>query len=332
MASTTSEQKRRVIGGKGTSLAYGRAERVFHRSDMPPHAQASREEVLRFRRHGPTHAWTTSTALPGIEYPHKDKLRTQIFKHDPTEYEYNFRAEVLPKGRPAAADLFGRTTAVQLRGSHFKRVQEMSVHPALDEAPPWRSSTLYTHAQHAESYSSLMEAAKRSTMRSTSRLADHVSAVAREAEFMAELRQTRSALAGAVSHAMAASTAASVPHYAQPTQMQVFKRMQASASTPLLGASPPTGSDVHRRTKGQLEDDLGMQHIGRPKRSTSTGRFIKRYFHEGVYGALPMGGAPGAAAEAEPTFGWSCCGSSDPRARGCSVATLNPERYCFDSI
>ena len=138
--------KRRVrVGSIHTQLNYDRVtERATHVSEMPAAAQAAREAKAAMKL-ADASRWRseTSTARP------LERRSMENFRCDPTEYEFNFRAEELPRNRPVVIDAFGTLRRVLLERSdgHFHRTAEMPVHSALAGREAWHSGTLVPYAE-----------------------------------------------------------------------------------------------------------------------------------------------------------------------------------------
>ena len=123
------------VGSCHTQLHYSLTERATHASEMPAPARAAREAVAGMRSQD-LKRWHGETSTFSVPAPRS----MQNFAMDPTEYKYNFRAEVLPEPRPVLIDSFGTVKKV-IFDSHFHRTAEMPVHPGLEGKAAWSSAT-----------------------------------------------------------------------------------------------------------------------------------------------------------------------------------------------
>ena len=121
------------VGSCHTQLNYSLSERATHASEMPAPARAAREAVAGMRSQDLKrwHGETSTFSVPVYR-------SMQNFDKDPTEYKYNYRAEVLPAPRPVLIDSFGTVKKVFF-DSHFHRTAEMPVHPGLEGKAAWSS-------------------------------------------------------------------------------------------------------------------------------------------------------------------------------------------------
>ena len=102
---------RQRVGSSHAPVNYTKAERAFHASDVPARAREAVVEINLALPERNATRWKSETSL-GRHYT--ERKARQISAFDQTEYEYNFRAEVLPKPRPVETDTFGRIKRVVL--------------------------------------------------------------------------------------------------------------------------------------------------------------------------------------------------------------------------
>ena len=132
------------VGSIHTQLSYDRvAEAALHRSEMPAPARAARAAKAAMRAADAVR-WKSETST--FRVPERRSMEN--FAHDPTEYTYNARAEVLPKSRPVLIDAFGTIKKVFF-DNHFNRELEMPVHGALADKARWDLSTQWSFAERA---------------------------------------------------------------------------------------------------------------------------------------------------------------------------------------
>jgi hypothetical protein len=104
-------RRKATVGSHGTAVDYAKDERVFHSKDMPGRARDARLQVKQSMADAVNkRVWNTSVQVPCV----LDKRTMRNFEFDPSEYDYNFRAEELPESRPVVKDVFGRTTSLVL--------------------------------------------------------------------------------------------------------------------------------------------------------------------------------------------------------------------------
>lgn len=146
------------IGSVHSKLNYKTGETVFHKDDVPQDKRERKAQVIRSKFSKVLSCsqpeWNISNK---IDQPGCYKRNCQVSKHDPTIYQYNYRAETLlqtdqayvPQPRKFELD---RTKLASEAGKFKvhsdrsklvrKRTEEMKVHPKLHGKDEWDGSTV----------------------------------------------------------------------------------------------------------------------------------------------------------------------------------------------
>lgn len=105
------KKKYRVGTCHHSSINYDSSERAFHADDIPAKARQAKIDVTITMKEQHKNRWNNQTSL---NRPIMERRSTEIIAFDPTEYQYNYRAEVLPKARPIVRNVFGKITSFVL--------------------------------------------------------------------------------------------------------------------------------------------------------------------------------------------------------------------------
>ncbi len=103
--------KQRVGSCRLPAASYAPTERAFHAKDVPAAARAAHIDVTLHMRERDKTRWRSETSLGRLPV---ERRAAEILAFDQTEYNYNFRAEVLPSARPVERNKFGRMTKLVL--------------------------------------------------------------------------------------------------------------------------------------------------------------------------------------------------------------------------
>lgn len=313
------------VGGVETSMNYTLEERAFHRQDMPPWAREARKTVkgmISGARSGAS-GWDTTVSVP----PPPKGRRGEISAFDPTEYVYNYRAEVLPKARPVERDVFGRIIRLVL-DTPLNRTIEMPVHPSLEGKQLWDLSTTIAPGEldksRAVKDTAHFTATKRSTAawlaRSEDRGRAHISCEQKEADRMTTLRAQRAA--AAVVYSPQSLKAMQEHELAWDADF----RNTAALREAIKPATAPVRDRPDPRSVEAAYDRTIAATTRRSKSTTLRDRSYQRYKHEGVYQAPSVGGGIVKGGM------WSCCGAEGQEARGCVAMRVDPDRHRYDSF
>lgn len=351
-------QAKHRVGSCHGSMDYSPSERAFHNTDVPARArQAVLDVDVRMPEKDKTR-WRSDTTVFN-DKPFTERRKLENFSHDPTEYEYNFRAEVLPKARPVIKDPFGRVSKLLLvrvdltlcpeplppqhddrssnpitltcvQDTSFKRTQEMPVNPKLDSKRLWESGTQLLEPEKQRMLADLTRRSQSATRTSTARLLSssmrpRVSLVETERQRMERLRESRTAGYSIQSQDSLINVREHALGWEGNANIRNGASLRYEAYVPAASPSrqPPANSQ-------EEEYEAVMRTVtdqrGRTMGATHRSRAQIRYKHEGVFQELPGQ----FDASNKPRRQWSCCASSEMSARGCVAVKHDPDRWCYD--
>lgn len=184
------KQRLRIGSIKGP-ISYDRAQTVFHHDDIPESKRERKREVRDWARSkilsAETKEWDRSTT-PGL-YPMCERRTMELHKKDRSHpYKWNFRAETLdstrmiePVDQPAkfhisrtlmsdARKILEIQSSNPVQRGQFKRTMEMPVHPNLEDAMVWNTSTTVNHKDFNHSLNRITSTSRAATAKVSRKL------------------------------------------------------------------------------------------------------------------------------------------------------------------
>jgi hypothetical protein len=326
------------VGSCHASVNYDGTERAFHKHDVPTKAAAAKLEVTLHMGERDSRRWRGETSLGR---PLVERRTAEILAFDPTEFTYNYRAEVLPKARPVVTDRFGHISRLvldQKSDGHFHRTMEMPLHPELmtegGSGPPagpgkprWDMTTTCLPKEKARALEALTLRAGTASKIANARLrsaspTQRRSLVTIERDRMASLRDERTSayqlhsddhLKTIREHQLGWS--ANIRNAA--TLHETFAPATVPPRPAPANASEKEFDEIMARQTGSHASTL---------RSTHRDRSTLKFRHEGVFQEVPAE----VDLTGKPRRQWSCCAASDPNAKGCVAKKHDPDRWCYD--
>lgn len=318
------------VGTKKAGMHFGSHEHAFHKDDVPMKARAAKLDVNMALPQREKTRWHSETQIGTLKFLGLERCTHQISKHDPTEYKFNFRAEVLPKARQASTNAFGVTTKLLLGNEHFHRTQEQPIHPNLEDGrPEWN------HAQQlANTYSDrakqLAEQTKFFNER-TKAEADRILAereaegrgsrptlIQREDERMATLRDNRTEAYQSMSTAMLKTTRERQLAWTANIRNETALRESIKPATSPFRPPPKDSQEVEYIELMKKMEAEREANLKATKRDYTTLSFK----HEGIYQEV-------MDPDGEMRFIWSCCGAYNASEKGCVKKVSDQTRWCY---
>ena len=179
------------IGSCKGPISYDPAQTVFHHDDIPESKRERKREVRDWARSKILSAenkeWNRSTT-PGL-YPMCERRSMELHKKDRSHpYQYNFRAETLdsthiiePIDQPGkfhisrtlisdARKIIDVQSSNPIQRGQFKRTTEMPVHPNLEDATAWNTSTKVNHKDFKQSLNRMTSISRAATAKVSHKL------------------------------------------------------------------------------------------------------------------------------------------------------------------
>jgi len=321
---------RQRVGSLAAGMHFASAERAFHRSDVPARALAAKLDVQLALPERDKARWRADTMIGTLRHLGLERCTHQIATHDPTEYKYNFRAEVLPRARPAEVNVFGHTTRLLLGREHFHRTQEQPVHPALEDGRPRWDHDQQTFFSHDARRKQLAEQTVRwnaKAREAAARLLDAREAdgrgarptlVEREDARMEALRLERT---GAY-EAMSDSALRSVRERQLGWHANI--RNEARLHESIVPATAPLRPAPANSQEAEYERLMAEAGAARTSSMAATRRDATTltFAHEGVF-------EEARDPDGEVRLQWSCCAAGSASARGCRPARRDRLRWQY---
>jgi len=318
------------VGMKKAGMHFGSHEHAFHKDDVPAKARAAKLDVNLALPQREKNRWHSETQIGTLKYLGVERCTHQISKHDPTEYKFNFRAEVLPKARQASTNAFGVTTKLLLGKEHFHRTQEQPIHPNLDDGrPEWNHAQQLANTysdrakQLAEQTKIFNEKAKAEADRILSeREAEGRGArptlIQREDERMVTLRDNRTDAYESMSVAMLKSVRERQLAWTANIRNETALR---ESIKPAIAPSRPIPKDSQEVEYIELMKKMDAEREATLK-ATKRDYTTLSFKHEGVYQEVKD-------SDGEVRFMWSCCGAYNSNEKGCVRTIIDRSRWTY---
>jgi len=289
-------QKKMRIGSIHGRMNYSLSERAFHASDLHEENRRKKLDVKSSSKPdllGLSKATWNTSVDPEISIC--VRRRRQNHKHDPAVFNYNFRAEVVPKPnlrflpKPGRHD-FDHTTLRRdytLEDSKIRpafRIRELDVNPNLDDKRNWQHSTEVDRKELEKVDRISMARCLRNTKRRNIviKREGYVGPVERERIRMQKLREER----------------------------EVARENEEHDDAPLFTNKQPPFTNT---------DAADEEFLRIPRRKNS--KKYKEHFNDGVW----------EFSQIEKTHVWSCSMNPNPEFRGSSYRIRNPSAWNFAS-
>jgi hypothetical protein len=318
------------VGMKKAGMHFGHHEHAFHKDDVPAKARAAKLDVNMALPLREKTRWHSETQIGTLKYLGLERCTHQIAKHDPTEYKFNFRAEVLPKSRTASKNAFGITTKLLLGKEHFHRTQEQPVHPNLEDGrPEWNHAQQLanTYSDRAKQLTLQTQLFNKASKAEADRLLAEREAegrgvrptlIQREDERMETLREHRTLAYESMSASMLKSVRERQLAWTANIRNETLLHESIKPATAPIRPLPKDSQEVEYIELMKKMSEERETILKATRRNTT----ILSYKHEGVYQEVKD-------PDGETRFLWSCCGAYSAGEKGCVKIVIDPKRWTY---